>query len=199
VITAALYSVVRQSQKPEQSAPIRITCPVSIRGMIDPSQRENFQNLMVPCTLLLDATYPSTHALLTSIAREVGKLRTDIIWANGDQLGVLARALTRKPLSVLRPGVVAGNPTDNVGYSNPGVITEKLDRFGSDGPEILEYASFGCLGGSLAFILYTPQFRDRLYMNAIYRKRCFRDVKAQLIDPLQAAILRMAKELESAA
>src|SRR5262249_35062133 len=83
----------------------------------------------------------------------------------------------------------------NACYSNPGVIREQVESFGSGGPRVVQYAAFGCVIPPYDFILYTPLFRDRLHLNAIFRVKSFPDVGGQLIAPIEAAISAMATEL----
>jgi NRPS condensation-like uncharacterized protein len=195
VIMAALYRVARASQG-ARSRRIKILCPVSLRNIIDPSYRENFQNFMVPCSLTFERSYENTAALFSSIKQSIGRIRDGGIFRHVDRLPLLVAILGRAWLTGLRPKILRVMQGSNACYSNPGVVTEKLDCFGSESHRVIEYAGFGLLIPPYDFILYTPQFRDRLFFNAIYRRNGFTDISSELILPLKAAIAKMAVEFE---
>jgi len=66
------------------------------------------------------------------------------------------------------------------------------------GPPILQYVNFGALNPPHDYMLYTPQFRDRLYLNVIYRAAAFSDVEAELLRPMRTAIGAMAEAFSAA-
>jgi hypothetical protein len=194
VITAALHMVLRRS-RPESAKPIKILCPVSLRPMIGDEYRETFHNLMVPCSLTLAARYESSGALLSAIAERVSEIKRGKIFSFASRLAALQPIAALAGNSAILPRLLELFQGSNACYSNPGVVSEQLDSFGASGPAVLQYAAFGCVIPPYDFILYTPQFRDRLHMNAIFRRKALADVEADLIAPLEAAVAELASEL----
>jgi len=188
VFAAALFRVV--SRLEPRAGAIHISCPVSLRPLVDPRHRDSPQNLMMPCSLTLRRDYPSTGHLLAAIAGQMTEIRRGRIFTQVDRLRLRLRvpAPIRHRLTRLLGG-------SNACYSNPGVVGAELGPSGSGAPEVLEYAQLGCLTPPHDFILYTPEFRGRLHVGVIYRRRAWADVEAAVLDPLNAALTGMAAEV----
>jgi hypothetical protein len=188
VIAAALYRVASRSHP--RPVAIRIACPVSLRPLVDARHRENAQNLTVPCSLALRSGYASTGDLLTAIAGQMADIRQGRIFTQVDRLRLFLRlgAPLRRRLGPLATG-------SNACYSNPGRVGERLESGGPGEVDILQYVPLGCLVPPHDFILYTPEFRGRLYLNVIYRRSAFPDVDAALLRPLRAVLREMTEEV----
>jgi hypothetical protein len=186
VITAALYRATERSRM-TRSARVQIKCLVGLRSLIDARHRDNFQNLAVPCWLTLQSDYASDTHLVTAIAEQVAGLRRGGVFARVDRL----ERWLRVPAPI-RNGLARLIEGRSPCYSNPGRVGDRLDSFGSDDRPILEYANFGCLNPPHDFVLYTPQFRGRLYFNVIYRTGACADVETDLLRPMRSALEAMA-------
>jgi NRPS condensation-like uncharacterized protein len=187
VLTAALYRVAGRSRGSRQGV-VQIGCPVSLRSLDGGQHRDNFQNLAVPCWLTLEPSYASDADLMAAIAVQVTALRQGKVLAVVDRLESWLRIPA--PLRRRLAGLIRGPAPI---YSNPGTVGAGLDSFGDEGPPVLQYVNLGALNAPHDYILYTPQFRDRLYLNVIYRAAAFSDVEAELLRPMRSAIGAMAE------
>jgi hypothetical protein len=124
---------------------------------------------------------------VTAIAEQVAGLRRGGVFARVDRL----ERWLRVPAPI-RNGLARLIEGRSPCYSNPGRVGDRLDSFGSDDRPILEYANFGCLNPPHDFVLYTPQFRGRLYFNVIYRTGACADVETDLLRPMRSALEAMA-------
>jgi NRPS condensation-like uncharacterized protein len=186
VLTAALYRVAGRSRS--RPGAVQIGCPVSLRSLDGGQHRDNFQNLAVPCWLTLKRGYANDADLMAAIAGQVTALRQGKVLAVVDRLESWLRIPA--PLRRRLAGLTRGRAPI---YSNPGTVGAGLDSFGDGGPPVLQYVNFGALNPPHDYILYTPQFRDRLYLNVIYRAAAFSDVEAELLRPMRNAIGAMAE------
>jgi hypothetical protein len=186
VLTAALYRVAARSRG-SRSGVVQIGCPVSLRSLDGGQHRDNFQNLAVPCWLTLEPRYASDADLMAAIAGQVTALRHGKILAVVDRL----ESWLRIPAPIRRrlAGLIRGQAPI---YSNPGTVGAGLDSFGDGGPPVLQHVNLGALNPPQDYILYTPQFRDRLHLDVVYRAAAFSDVEAELLRPMRNAIGAMA-------
>ena len=198
VLMGALYRAAHATHG-GASHRIKILCPVSLRNIVGEEYRDNFQNFMVPCSLIFKANYPDTAALFADISETIGKIKRDYIYTYANRLYPIARMFSLSFMGPIKSTVFNILQGSNIVYSNPGVIHENLDYFGTKEHAVLQYVGLGCLVSPYDFIFYTPKFRDHLYFNAIYRSSVFPDVQRDLIDPIKNAAIAMAEEYKSGA
>lgn len=191
VFSAALARTVRRALAPTANAGlVRLMAAVSVRRLAGEQAARHYRNYMLPCRMRVRAE-DADDALLTSIARQTSRWKTDAIGRDLATVSLVSRLLRSRVTAPLVWPVIQRIQGTVAAYSNPGVVEEDFSFFGSEDFPIAGYIGVGCLVPPLRFIVYTPHINGRLQLNAVYRRRCFPDFATRVIPHLKTELQQL--------
>ncbi len=181
LFSAALVRYIASHQGNADS-PAVYTMAVSLRKLLGDAYNDAFRSFMIDCRLRIPPD-ADTSKLLRSIQSEVEAIRQGGLEL---EVGRMENAipLFRQPLpKALVYWIMKRTQGTNILYSNPGVVEENLDNFGSDSLPIREVAIFGCLVHPYDLMFLTPMVSGRLQLTVVYRRKVFQDIQQQFVSP----------------